>query len=116
MQADRGILEEILEQLLAALQLPLCLASLRHVPKDHDRPDNLAMAITNGSRTVLDRDLRAVPGAQRSVIGKPYDSLGGENFCNRVINGFASIFVEDPKDPLKRLPARLAIEPSSHRL
>ena len=36
MQAHSGILEEVRQQLLAALELPFGLAALCHVPKDHD--------------------------------------------------------------------------------
>ena len=70
-QADRGVLEDVAQVLLAALERTLRQPPLRHVAEDQHAPG--AVDVADRCGTVVDGSLRAVPGDEDRMVGQTDD-------------------------------------------
>ena len=86
---DDGIEGRLQDRRLASLALPkseLGLALLRHVTKDEDHADRLALLAPDGGGTVVNGPFSPVPGDQHSMVAQPNDDPLPNDFRHRVLD------------------------------
>ena len=91
---------------------PLAVPTLGDVAEDEDDADDVAAAIPDGRRTVVDGPLAAVPGDEEGMVPEPDGLPPLDDLPDGLLDGPPRRLVDDAEDPLDLDPGRLGEGPA----
>ncbi len=101
--------------LVALAQLGLCASLLGNVMKNEHHPDQVAGAVLDRRRTVLDGHFPTILGDKCGIVGQTNHAFFTQNPRHRVFSRRPGLLIDDPEDVPDRLAHGLLKLPAGQR-